>query len=322
VSNRRRGPISGETNPIRSRTPGPTGIRDAADESHRVTIPRGRGPLGVGKGGHKEAAPAAPTVAGCRPAAAGPIHIPLSVYGTPRSPGTPATTVNVYIFVDHPGSATKAHQIAGFLERIPFQHVQQVFQNTTGGYVIFIIKDKPGRGGGGGTWTPSEVDRAFRGRHRVTCVPDAELQALVLTPGYGVIGIPMNRWGTREFSRGRNPLEFTLVHEVGHAVDYSYARGVGGTGLSPPSPPGTNVSDWCGVRPACGGVGLGRYVAEAYARFILVPRRICNDTDPGHSQSACLIPRTEVPSCTSRIIDFLRRSPAFSSVSGTWMPPT
>jgi hypothetical protein len=274
VSNRRRGAICGETNPCFLPTPGPTGHNDTADVNRRVTTPQGRGPIGTVKGGHKQAA--APVPSGCR--ASGYQLVQLSVQGHPS--GSSATTVNVYIFVDHPNSIAKARRIALYLNRMPPIHVQQVFQDSAGGYVIFIINNKPRYGQGGGTWKPTEVDGAFRGRQGVTCVSDSDLQSLALTPGRGVIGLPMNRWGERHFGRrsrtSRSWLEYTVMHEVGHAVDYFYSpRGSGGTGLAPA---GTRVSQLSGIRDACGGRGVGKYVAEAYARFLLNgPSRICNN---------------------------------------------
>jgi hypothetical protein len=244
VSNRRRGAICGETNPCFLPTPGPTGHNDTADVNRRVTTPQGRGPIGTVKGGHKQAA--APVPSGCR--ASGYQLVQLSVQGHPS--GSSATTVNVYIFVDHPNSIAKARRIALYLNRMPPIHVQQVFQDSAGGYVIFIINNKPRYGQGGGTWKPTEVDGAFRGRQGVTCVSDSDLQSLALTPGRGVIGLPMNRWGERHFGRrsrtSRSWLEYTVMH-----VCYLTIPSHGETHSNQPNGTGWYPQEWLILSGPC-----------------------------------------------------------------------
>ena len=214
-----------------------------------------------------------------------PLHVPLLVHGV---------TIDTYIFLDAPVSElnSKATGLAAFLFRMPPRHVQMALAN----YRIFVIKDKPARGHGGGTWRPGEVRDAFWNKIAVTGVSNEDIQSLVLDAGKGLIGIPQDRW-----HRSLNLLKFTVLHEAGHTVDYAL-------GLTPA---GVSVNDYRGVTPACGAGSLvARRAVEAYARYVLVPSRICRDIVPGEAAREC----------NRRIISLLRRSPAFVSVPPSWTP--
>jgi hypothetical protein len=216
-----------------------------------------------------------------------PIHVSGDVHGH---------TVHFYIFIDFPGLADKARLLFPFLRRIPPQHAL-VFDR----YPIFFIERKPRGGENGGTWLPRQVWPAFQGRGDTTRVPDAQLQDLVITPGKGLIGIPRARW-----ELDVSLLKFTVLHEVGHAVDYSP-----GMSLVPTTPPGTEVAHWSGVRPVCQGEDeVKKRAVEAYARYVLGHPRICRDPPAGEPVAAC----------SQRIIAHLRRAPAFQSVPSTWRP--
>ena len=211
------------------------------------------------------------------------LHVPLRIH---------RSTIDIHIFLNQPDSEMKARGLAPSLQRMPEQHVQRALVN----YPIFILKNKPGRGPGGGTWRASQVRAAFWGREAITGVPDVELDRLVIKPGKGLIGIPQNRW-----TRTVNRLRFTLLHEVGHAVDYELNL----------SPPDATVNDFRGVRPTCGaGSMVKRHVVEAYARFILRPGAICRDSVDGETANASNL----------RVIRNLRRSPAFSGLPRGWRP--
>jgi hypothetical protein len=211
-----------------------------------------------------------------------PVHVPLTVH---------TTTIDIYIFVDHPGSEAKARDLGPLLARMPAGHVQ----NALARYAIFILVDKPGRGPGGGTWRAREVDSSFRGRQAVTGVADADL-ALVHGPDRGIVGVPLDRW-VRPF----NLLRHTVMHEVAHTVDYEL-------GLTPR---GAAPTDFRGVRPTCGGSGpVARYSVEAYSRFIINPRAICRDPVAGEADGAS----------NTRVIAALRRTPAFGALPPTWLP--
>lgn len=216
-----------------------------------------------------------------------PLHVRLNVHGTP---------IDIHIFVDDPLSEAKARGLAPYLQRMPSQHVQRAFAR----YLVFIIRDKPRGGPGGGTWRPGGVRRAFWDREGITGVPNADLQRLVLTPGKGLIGIPLNRWQLL-WQLPIPQVAFTVLHEAGHSVDYEMNL----------TPPGVSEYDYRGVTPVCGGRDVvKRHAVEAYARFILVPRRICREPVAGESAAAC----------NQRVIALLRRSPAFSSLPPNWMP--
>jgi hypothetical protein len=193
-----------------------------------------------------------------------PLHVPIDVLGT---------RIDIHIFIGNGVSEVKARGLWPFLRRMPREHVQRALVR----YPIFIIRDKPGRGPGGGTWRPSEVRGAFWGRESITGVPDADLERLVLTVQKGLIGIPLNRW-----QRSLDLLKFTVLHEAAHSVDYEMNL----------SPAGATLRDFRGVRPTCGAGDLvKRHAVEAYARFILVPARICFRAP---NLEACFLTRSNV----------------------------
>lgn len=213
------------------------------------------------------------------------IHVPLNIHDA---------RIDIYLFIDVPEreNRAKAEGLAPFLHRMPVQHVQRALAK----YRIFIIKDKPARGPGGGTWRPGEVRGAFWDKERITGVSNADLQSLILDYGMGLIGVPQDRW-----QRTLSSMKFTILHEAGHSVDYELNL----------TPAGVALEDYRGVTPACGAGSLvKRRAVEAYARFILAPSRICRESVSGEDASEC----------NSRLIGLLRRSPAFSSVLPSWRP--
>lgn len=214
-----------------------------------------------------------------------PIHVPRKVH---------SSVAHIHIFIDSSDAVTTARGLGPILERMPPQHAE-VFDE----YLIFVIEEKPGGGRGGGTWRPREVLGAFQGRESRTGASDDELQRLVLGPHRGLIGIPRERW-----ERGLDQAKLTVLHEVGHAVDYAWDLAA----------PGAVENDYRGARPVCGGSGaVERRAVEAYARWVLGSSRICRDEVEGET--------TQVSD--RRIIALLRRSPAFTrrNVPETWVPP-
>ena len=212
-----------------------------------------------------------------------PIHVPLPVH---------EHKAHFFVFLRSGGHEGKARELGPILSRMPPEHAE-VFRR----YLIFVIRQKPGGGPGGGTWRPTEVFPAFRGRERRTGVSDEDLMRLVVSPERGLIGIPEDRW-----SRPVNLLKFTVLHEIGHAVDYCWNL----------SAPGAVERDYRGVRPACGGSDpVKRRVVEAYARWILGSPSICRDPVDENAAAA-----------NQRIIGLLRRSPALvsRSVPPDWHP--
>jgi hypothetical protein len=201
-------------------------------------------------------------------------------------------TIDFYIFIDDPGAEAKVAGLRRYFERMPQQHLAVV-------YPIFVIDYKPARGPGGGTWRPGEVRSTFMGPHHQqnTHVPDEEVQRLIVDQHKGLIGIPRERW-----ERPLDRLKFTVIHEVGHSVDYGL--GLASRWVTP--------DDFRGVRPTCGaGSSLKRYVVEAYARFIINPADICRDEANFGERD---------PECSQRVISALRRSPAFRVLPPDWMP--
>ena len=191
----------------------------------------------------------------------------------------------MYVYLDMPGALDKAKLLGSYLSRIPRQHASSV-------YPIFVMDQKPRGGPGGGTWRPGEVEGGVLGGERGTGIPDADIERLVIEPGFGMIGIPRSRW-----RRPMGLVAFTVLHEVGHSVDY-------GMNLSAP---GVRVDDFRGVRPTCGaGNAVKRRVVEAYARYVLRARRICRDAHPGETDAEA----------DRRVVRHLLRSPAFSGVPG------
>lgn len=212
-----------------------------------------------------------------------PRHVSINVHGT---------DIHFYDFISSPDFEAKARGMAPFFRRMPGLHVQRAFAR----YVIFVIRLKPEgehnprRGRSGGTWLRGQVPRLFRGHETVTGVPDADLQRLVIDRNMGLIGIPQDRW-----SRPLLGMKNTLLHETGHAVDYTLNL----------SPPCATVADFRGVRPVCGGSDeLKRHAVEAYARLIFAPARICRDGD--------------INVCSGRVAGVLRRAPAFAAVPDSW----
>jgi hypothetical protein len=157
---------------------------------------------------------------------------------------------------------------------------------------------KPGGRLGGGTWRPSEVSQ-FIGRSRNTGIPDEVITQVALSRGLGVIGLSEDRW-----RRGPGRIEFTLLHEVGHCVDYSL-------GLVPG---GASEADFPGVVTTHCGAGdlMIRRAVEAYSRWICAPSRLYNEIPPG--ETAASVNRT--------LQATLRRSPGFASVPADWNPAT
>ena len=211
-----------------------------------------------------------------------PIHVPLPVHGH---------IANVYIFVRFAGAETRARELGPLLLNMPPQQAR-VFDR----YPIFVIQLKPHWEESGGTWLPGSVYAAFHGRSAATAVPDADVQRLVVTPGFGLIGIPRNRW-----ERPMNLAKFTIFHEIGHAVDYEMNL----------AQPGIQADDYRGIRPVCGAATLLRKrLAEAYARYICRHPQLCRDPVPGEDQATC----------NRRVITNLRGSPAFRGVPPSWHP--
>jgi hypothetical protein len=213
----------------------------------------------------------------CFPMMARAQHIPLMVHGQ---------RIDFHIFIDVAGASGTVARLLPFLERMPAEHLAVL-------YPIFVIERLPKGGLTGGTWRPREVPTRFMHNESNTQVPDIKTQALAVDRGKGLIGIPRNRWL-------RDHPEDTVLHEIGHCVDYSlHIVGDGDT-----------LETFRGVRyPE---ERVGEYAAEAYARYILYTHRICREGSipSGENQE----------SCTRRLTMTLRASRAFDPVPNSWRP--
>lgn len=221
-------------------------------------------------------------------------HVPLRVA---------RYTLDFYLFIDVPTSDTKINELGPLFSRMPANHLEAV-----SAYAFFIIEDKPDKSGGGGTWPRGVQLNRFQAATDKTMVPPEEVNRIVISTGKaGVIGIPRNRWGVRDVGVGRTPLEYTVIHEAGHAIDYS-------PGLSLTEGPDgrLTVDDFRGIRPACGGTRVARYSVEAYARFIIRRGRSLA-REPG-------LPNESAIQTNRRIIASLRRTAAFQTLRSNWMP--
>lgn len=200
-------------------------------------------------------------------------------------------TINFYIYVNNPHSVNKVQQLEPFFSRVPDQHLTAL-------YPIFIMDKKPGGRQGGGTWKPEQVPRSFTGTAQIrnTGIPAADIEQLVINPGKGMIGLSNDRW---DRSIGR--LEFTVFHEVGHCIDFSFPP----EGLVPANARSTDYNGMASDRSRCGaGNSRIRQAVEAYARYVCSPSRIFHNLPP--SESAAL--------ANQRLLSTLRRTSAFSSV--------
>lgn len=159
------------------------------------------------------------------------------------------------------------------------------------------MQRKPGGRNGGGTWRPGQVRASFLGRSANTLIPDGDIQAYVLARGRGIIGLSEDRW-----LRPPGRIEFSLLHEVGHCVDYQL--GLVAAGARAEDFPGVTTTH-CG-----GGNFMVRRAVEAYSRWICAPARLFNSVPEGRTAG-------EV---NRQLKAVLRRSAAFRTVPDTWEP--
>ena len=189
--------------------------------------------------------------------------------------------------VDLPRVKAKAVQVEGFMHRMPAAHRSAL-------YPIFVVDRKPGGiAKDGGYWTPGEV-HLWLGREHITGVPDADIRTYVLSrAGTGIIAMTATAWESPNFERA-------LFHEIAHCLDTTLGI----------TPQGATVNDYLGV-PNPGANRVGEFAAQAYQRFIL-GRMICQQPPLPADQS--------LAAATARVIQLLRRSPAFRSLPANWQP--
>ncbi len=241
---------------------------------------------------------------GLRPSSPSPASVPASTKLSPSisrsGSGVHITdrvgskTVSFHVYAQIPGLEERIQATLRNLRRLPPEHLSVIDP-------IFIVNCFPrarAKCTGGGYLRPQEVKR-WLGRKSITGVPDEDIQTYVLSqPNSGIIGISRTAFSKKSVME----TQFTVFHELAHSVAYH----LGGL-----LPPGATVSHFRGVtypHPS-----VDEYAAEAYARFILVPQRICR---VGH------IPIGETnATCSQRLINVLMRSPAFRNIPRNWRPP-
>ena len=210
-------------------------------------------------------------------------HCPLTIRGR---------VIEFHIYITVPDSKARVRSLEPYFARMPDQHLDVL-------YPIFVMEHKPGGRDGGGTWRPGEVRSQVMGaaHSRNTLIPDADLELHVAARGRGMIGTTRDRW-ERAIAR----LPSTIFHEVGHCIDYSL-------GLIPH---GAAEADFAGMNTAVCGAGnlLARRAVEAYARCIYHPSAIYHSLPPGETPAVA----------NRRLLDTLRRSPAFHGVPPIWPP--
>ncbi|MEO1396212.1 MAG: hypothetical protein AAFV90_25215 [Cyanobacteria bacterium J06634_5] len=189
---------------------------------------------------------------------------------------------DIRVYSEVPDLETRLNTTSNNLNRLPQSHLDVVDP-------IFIVDRLPGgRRTGGGYYSPAEVRSAWLGKEHRTGVSDEDIHDYVLSqPDTGLIAITKAAFENRIY-------QFTVFHEIAHSVDHHLGI----------VPAGSSVSDFAGVRYQHPRVG--EYAAETYARFMLVPNRICRDGS---------IPANETQSiCSQRLTNVLMNSPAFWNV--------
>ena len=196
--------------------------------------------------------------------------------------------VNFYVYAQIPDLERRIQTILSNLERLPPGHIDVIDP-------IFIVNRFPGgRTTGGGYWSPGAVRNQWLGRFNATGVPDEDIQAYVLSqPNTGIVGITKAAFL-------RDIYLFTIFHELAHSVDYHLGI----------VPAGSTVDHFRGVHYPSKNVN--EYAAEAYARFILVPSRICRTGNIPVGENS--------NTCSQRLINVLMESPAFRRVPRYWRP--
>jgi len=195
----------------------------------------------------------------------------------------------------------KAKALKPWLRRMPAQHVARV-------YPIMLIgrhptSEDPDSGGGGTITSGTGGLGALTGRHHseIAGTPTSDVEAIAaeFAAGHSFTGlhfIPENRW------LRANPAH-TVLHEVGHAIDYelgSHTPARGGGEWDPPTAfPGVHESECGGQYP------IQKRAAVAYAHLI-----VNGLTGLGGASNA----RT--------IVETFRATAAFQGVSDDWWRTT
>ncbi len=210
-------------------------------------------------------------------------------------------------------SATQLEQgidhLVEALQLIPEPHLVHITQVP-----IMIVTRKPGGNAGGGGWYPPTGSRTTmavwmrpQGERR-THIPPDKIRAL--PHAKGIIAVPSNRL------KRRGLRQFTLLHEVGHCIDFHGAPGRLGHGLDSRGMDARYRRGNLAYQGQKYGTDSGynpyEFKAETYSRAFLRSTRLCRQADAnpvcrnhaGHSR------------CSERLQRDLANSPAFQSLGG------
>jgi hypothetical protein len=217
------------------------------------------------------------------------------------------------------GLAQRMARNAACLTLLPQGHVGAIIEP------IIVVDQLPGgRRSGGGWFAPagepglsdSDTVEAWLGARNVanTRVAADEMRERTRRHGgTGIIAITSHSFLLDDdWGGGHNAHEFTLLHEVGHSVDYHF-------GLIPPSRlPGRHGNAPYQGQKYVGG-NVHELAAEAYSRFFLRASSMCRG---GNGTPPCLQPDgtaaaigSRCPSqrrCSSRLQRDLQNTPAFA----------
>lgn len=166
---------------------------------------------------------------------------------------------------------------------------------------IMLVQTLPCTRTTSGGWYPPRGGgnvRVWQNKEARTGVTNEELDRVIATrQGRGLIAVTLNAM------RESIP-HLTLMHEVGHCVDFHLHIVT----------PGTTINTYAGQyykakRP-------NEYAAEAYARAMCcrIPR-ICRH----HDHPECITPGETAYQCGMRTVQTLRNTPAFTGCAG-WGP--
>ncbi len=221
------------------------------------------------------------------------------------------------------GLDARMERIRAALHLLPQEHVELIVEP------IIVVDELPSTARRGGGWFapgsgPGRASAWMEPRRaaRTGVAPD-EIERRIggLDQGTGIIGITSysflrdDNWGL-----GQPAHHYTILHEVGHAVDYH--TGPRHNGLIPPAglPGRSGNAPYQGQRyprPT-----LGELAAEAYSRFFLRPNSMCR----GHQGTPPCIQPDGTPAtaeshnqrwCSARLQRDLQASPAFQMCLGS-----
>lgn len=182
-------------------------------------------------------------------------------------------TINFFVFTEVPNPRSKITRLRPFFSRMPDQHLEKVALTP-----YFVVNKLPGgRATGGGYFGDRAV---WENKEDRTNVSNDELRRSS-RPSIPIVGIT-------KVAFLKDIYNFTIMHETAHVVDQHFRL----------YPPGATVSTFQGVRYHKNRVG--EFAAEAYARYLINPNRVCRDDELRSGEN--------MHTCSQRLIAVLKRS--------------